>query len=126
MKSFDINAKTTRTCINGRSYFCETDYLLRISRLSVVGRSHPLTAASRANIGVESARVRNVTERQHTTAVYVGADTIPGAASSTRGNANTRPRRPYVRAPTRHNSEGCFCHLDSLVYSRHISDHANY
>lgn len=76
------------------------DYLSKISRLSAVGRSHPLTAASRANIGVESARVRNVTERQHTTAAYVCADTIPGVVDTwERGHASSSPLCACPDAP---------------------------
>lgn len=79
--TFIASRKTTRVQMhaNGRSYrYGEAvDCLHRVSRLSVVGRSRPLTAASRANIGVESARVRNVTERRHTTGMYVCADTDP-------------------------------------------------
>jgi len=107
---------------NGRSYCYERqfDCLRRVSRLSVVDRSRPLTAASRANIGIESARVRNVTERRHTTGLYVCADTTPRR----RRHVGTRTRALDalpVRVPTRRNSEGCSCDFDSFVHSWHIS-----
>lgn len=87
--------------IDEKLYFYEAvDYLSKISRLSAAGRSHPLTVASRANIGVESARVRNVTERQHTTAAYVCADTIPGVVDTwERGHASSSPLCACPDAP---------------------------
>lgn len=104
--TFIASRKTTRVQMhaNGRSYrYGEAvDCLHRVSRLSVVGRSRPLTAASRANIGVESARVRNVTERRHTTGMYVCADTDPGVVDTwERGHAPSTPSRACPDATPR-------------------------
>jgi len=78
-------------------YFYETvDYLPREFRDCFVGRSHPLTATSRANIGIEPAREtwwNDSTQRR-----YTCTDTIP-VDTWERGHASSSPLRACPDAP---------------------------